>query len=141
MNTQVESLSNTLQESGYRLTPARARILATLVASGGHLTADELAERVRSAAPNVGRMTVYRTLDLLCELGRIRPIFQGSGAAHFVLMQGGSHHHLICNRCNTVIEFDHCQATELARVLGERHQFRVHGHLLEIHGLCANCQD
>ena len=75
MSEQSERLINFVVENGYRLTPARQAIIETLIDSHGHITADDLAALVRETAPQVGRMTVYRTLDLLCDLGLIRPVF------------------------------------------------------------------
>lgn len=126
-------------QQGYRLTAARQAIIATLVGCEGHITADDLARQARQNTPEVGRMTVYRTLDLLCELGLVRPIYQGTGAAHYVLMANGGHQHLICTRCHGVIEFDDCLTTDLARQLAEQFNFHVFSHLLELHGLCENC--
>jgi len=111
------------------------------VACDGHVSADDLAAQVREAAPQVGRMTVYRTLDLLCELGQIRPIYQGTGAAHYILMDGGHHHHLVCNRCHRVIEFDECASEPLVQRLSQRFNFQVQSHLLEVHGVCEACAD
>ena len=104
MNDQVTVLKQALLQQGYRLTVARQAILETLVASGGHITADDLSDNLRAQAPGVGRMTVYRTLDLLCHLGLIRPVYQGTGAAHYVLMEEGHHHHMVCSDCGLVIE-------------------------------------
>lgn len=137
----TERIFQAIVGNGNRLTPARQVIVETLVESAGHITADELAEKVRETAPQVGRMTVYRTLELLCELGQIRPIFQGTGAAHYILLPEGSHHHLICIRCHRVIEFAHCTANDIAQSLAVQHGFQVQGHLLEIHGLCADCKE
>ena len=96
---RMAALSAALRGQGYRLTAARRKIWQVLVVSGGHVTADELVRLVRAEASGVGRMTVYRTLDLLNELGLIRPVYQGTGAAHYVLMDQGHHHHLICSTC------------------------------------------
>ncbi len=139
MNTQTERLIESLVENGHRLTPARRAIITALVGSDGHITADNLAALVREASPHVGRMTVYRTLDLLCNLGLVRPVYQGTGAAHYVLLDGGSHHHLICNQCRRVIDFDHCQESALAQALGRQFNFQVQSHLLEVYGLCEAC--
>ena len=139
MSNQLGNLRNAFLKNGYRLTAARQAIIETLVRCGGHISADALAEMVREYAPQVGRMTVYRTLDLLCELGAIRPIYQGTGAAHYILMANGSHHHLICSHCHDVIEFENCIADELVPELAERFNFHIFSHLLEIHGLCENC--
>lgn len=134
-------LHGLLEARGYRLTAARRAILDTLVESGGHLTADELTDRVRGQAAGIGRMTVYRTLDLLCDLGLLRPVYQGTGAAHYILMEDGHHHHLICSGCSRVIEFDECALGDLPVRIARRFGFRVEGHLLELYGMCAECNE
>jgi len=138
--SQVETLANTMTGAGHRLTPARRVIIETLVRCGGHITADDLAAQVHKVAPHVGRMTIYRTLDLLTELGVARPIFQGTGAAHYILMAGGDHHHLICSRCHTVIDFDDCGSEGLMEILAAKFGFSVQSHLFEVHGLCKECR-
>ena len=137
----ASALERALRARGYRLTAARRAILAALAAAGEHPTADALAAAVHQAAPGGGRMTVYRTLDLLCELGLLRPVYQGTGAAHYVLLLDGHHHHLVCSRCQRVIEFDDCALGELAETVARRYGFVVEGHLLEFYGRCAECRD
>jgi Fur family ferric uptake transcriptional regulator len=85
-------------------------------------------------------MTVYRTLDLLNELGLIRPVYQGTGAAHYVWMHDGHHHHLVCSGCDQVIEFEDCVIEEVAEQLSRRFNFQIEGHLLELYGVCGDCQ-
>ena len=135
-----EELGNLLQRRGYRLTRARRAILSALIESGGHITADELVELARREAPGVGRMTVYRTLDLLQQLGVVQPLPQNTLAAQYVLMDEGHHHHLICSRCDRVFEFEHCLAGEIAEALSDRFDFQIHSHLLEFYGLCQYCR-
>jgi Fur family ferric uptake transcriptional regulator len=137
----VAQLSKTFSENGYRLTAARSAILEAFVASHGHITADDLVDIVHQDAPKVGRMTVYRTLDILCQLNLIHPVYQGSGAAHFVLLQDGHHHHLVCSNCDKVIEFDECVVAEIETSVSQKFNFTVQGHLLEFYGLCADCTD
>ena len=141
MGSETEKILNLVVQNGYRRTSARLAIITALVNSAGHVTADDLADKVRHRAPRIGRMTVYRTLDLLCELGVVRPIYQGTGAAHYILMADGSHHHLICSRCHDVIEFEECSAATLSEQLAEQFNFHLYSHLLELHGLCANCHE
>ena len=141
MDSETEKILNLVVQNGYRRTSARLAIITALVNSAGHITADDLADKVRQQAPHVGRMTVYRTLDLLCELGVVRPIFQGTGAAHYILMANGSHHHLICNRCHDVIEFEECSAASLIEQMAAQYNFHLFSHLLELHGLCENCHE
>lgn len=140
MQATVSHFSRELIQRGYRLTAARETILRALVESSGHVTADGLVELVHRESPRIGRMTVYRTLELLCDLGLMRPIYQGTGAAHFILMDQGHHHHLICSRCERVVEFDECVVGDLPDVIGRRFGFEMQGHILEFFGVCPECQ-
>jgi Fur family ferric uptake transcriptional regulator len=140
MSEQAATLTAVVASRGYRLTAARKAIIEALVSCEGHISADDLAALARRKEPRVGRMTVYRTLDLLCDLGVLRPIYQGTGAAHYILLGDGSHHHFICNQCHAVIEFDDCSAGDLIQQLAVRFDFQVQSHLMEVYGLCANCQ-
>ncbi len=139
MNDTLTTLRNTLKRNGHRMTAARSQILEALARSGGHISADELVAIVHRNAPSVGRMTVYRTLDLLHDLGLIRPIYQGTAAAHYILMDEGHHHHLICSQCDRVFEFDDCVVQEIEQSIRERFNFQIEGHLLEFYGLCYDC--
>lgn len=135
-----DELYDAMERLGLRLTAARRVILDTLIASGGHVTADELTDLVRRRSTTIGRMTVYRTLELLCDLGLLRPVYQGTGAAHYILLRDGHHHHLICSACSRVIEFDECALGDLPARIAARFGFRVEGHLLEVYGVCAECE-
>jgi Fur family ferric uptake transcriptional regulator len=140
MSDQVAELSNVLQEKGFRLTRSRRCILDALVSCEGHISADNLFEIIQQEWPGIGRMTVYRTLDLLSELGLIRPVYQGTGAAHYILLDDGHHHHLVCSGCDKVIEFQNCVVQEIEKVIARSFNFEIQGHLLEFFGLCQECQ-
>jgi len=138
--SNLNELSTALKAGGYRLTRAREVIFQALVESGGHVSADDVVDAVHRREPSVGRMTVYRTLELLRQLGLVQPVYQGTGAAHYVLMDQGHHHHLVCSTCDRVIEFEECIAQEMSKLLGERFDFQIQGHLLEFYGVCPQCQ-
>lgn len=140
VGARLDNIQTALKQKGYRLTSSRQKIVAALLNCGGHITADGLLEVVHDIDETVGRMTVYRTLELLSELGLIRPIYQGTGAAHYILLDGGHHHHLICSGCDAVIEFEECGLQEVGQLLAERFNFAVEGHLVEFYGRCPNCQ-
>lgn len=139
--SQLREIETRLTKSGQRITNARREVIDALLTYSGHMTADDLFEKMRADGSSIGRMTVFRTLDLLAEIGVIRPIYNGSGAAHFVLLEDGHHHHLVCTQCAKTVEFEDCSlADELSAQLAKQHQFTIVGHLLEIYGVCADCQ-
>jgi Fur family ferric uptake transcriptional regulator len=137
---QQVRLERAIQLAGFRLTPSRRAIIAQLVAHDGHLSADELADQMAEGVPPVSRMTVYRTLDLLRELGEVRPVYHRAGAASYVMMPDGAHHHFVCDRCRKVMDFDKCLADTAAEELADQLGVVVTGHVLALFGLCRECQ-
>jgi len=129
-----------LRDAGHKLTEARLTVLSVLEASEGHLTSAEVLDRVNAIAPNIGRASVFRALDLFTHLSLIRPTYVDSSATPaYVLLPDGHHHHIICTNCNRVIEFEDCSLAGLAHDLEARLHVRLTGHLLEFYGLCDQC--
>lgn len=129
-----------LRDAGHKLTEARLTVLGVLEASGGHITSADVLERVSSLAPNVGRASVFRALDLFTRLSIIRPTYVDSSVTpSYVLLPDGHHHHIICTNCNRVIEFEDCHLTALASELEAKLRVKLTGHLLEFYGLCDRC--
>lgn len=133
-------IKSQLIQKGHRLTSSRSEVVDALLLAGGHVSADRLYERMKESGSTIGRMTVYRTLDLLAEIGLIRPTYQSSGAAHYILLNDGHHHHIVCTQCDETVEFDECVLAEMSEQLSQRFNFAISGHLVELYGLCAKCQ-
>jgi len=129
-----------LRAGGYKLTIPRLTVLDILEEMGGHLTSTELIDLVEQRNPTIGRATVFRTLDLLAQLGIVGKSAQSSSTISYVLMSGGHHHHLVCTHCQRVIEFPECELTDLLNLLRSRYGFHPESHLLEVYGLCAECK-
>ena len=129
-----------LRDAGYKLTNARLTVLAALEDHDGHITSTEVLERVNGLDPNIGRASVFRTLDLFTQLNIIRPTYiETSVTPTYVLMPNGHHHHIICTNCNRVIEFEDCSLDKLGQELEARLHVHLTGHLLEFYGLCDDC--
>lgn len=140
MEDQLLFFHQRLVQHGHRLTQPRRAIVEALLSGQGHITADQLSQQLREQGSGIGRMTVYRTLELLISVGLIRPIYQGTGAAHYIIFQHGHHHHLICQQCERTIEFSDCVLQELSQLLSARYNFQIEGHLLEFYGHCDDCR-
>ena len=133
------TLSDGLHRAGMRQTTPRLAVTRVLSRSPGHLSPAEILDRGRALAPTLNHATVYRILDALTELGLVRPLYLGDGIRRFSVVEQG-HHHMVCSACRSVLEFDECELDGLWPVLAERFGFRMDGHLLEIYGLCRDCQ-
>lgn len=141
MDFTLELYRERLHRAGYKLTKARSIVREAIAAQHGHFTSAEILETVEAIDPGVGRASVFRTLDLLTELGIIRPTYIDSSVTpRYVLLPGGHHHHIICTGCSRVIEFDDCGLDRLAATLESQFNVTLTGHLLEFYGLCEACQ-
>lgn len=120
-----------LQDRGFKATPQRVAVLEAISAEQ-----HQSMEGIRARCPKVGMVTVYRTLDLLSELGVIRRLDLGDGPRYELAED--HHHHLICENCGSVSEFDQCplDPEQLPALDG----FEVHAHSLEVYGRCAVCK-
>lgn len=128
-----------LRTAGYKITPPRRAVLEVIQREGEHLNPHEILDRAQGIHAQTGRATVYRTLELLTQLGIVRPIYVGEHGPTYIRAEGG-HHHLVCARCGRIVDFEQCVADSMERELEERFGFRITSHLLEFYGLCARCQ-
>ena len=140
MTQSSSSNQKRLRDAGYKLTNARLTVLRVIERNHGHITSSEVLEQVNEVDSTIGRASVFRTLDLLTQLGIIRPTYiDTSTTPNYVLMPDGHHHHIICTNCNRVIEFENCGLDEVKARLEEQLRVQLQGHLLEFYGLCADC--
>lgn len=114
-----------LRQQGYRLTPQRELILEA-VERLQHGTPDEIYAEVSARSTAVNRSTVYRTLEVLEELGLVRHLHLGDRAPTYHSVHAGpAHFHLSCRNCGQVISVEEERATELARTLREEFGFEA----------------
>jgi Fur family transcriptional regulator, ferric uptake regulator len=129
-----------LREKGYRLTPQRELVLSA-VDRLGHATPDEVLSAVREQSAAVNISTVYRTLDLLEELGLVRHTHLTDRAPTYHSTTTPQHVHLVCRGCREVIDARPEEFDELARRLLDEHGFEADIGHLTVFGRCARCRD
>ncbi len=131
----------TLRQHGYKLTPQRRGVIRTITSSQGHLTPTAIYEKVHQEYPNIGLVTIYRTLEILDKLGLICEVHAiGNRRSYLVRRPSEHHHHLICSDCGVVVDFTNCDLGELEQRLSRETGFEIKSHLLEVLGHCQNCQ-
>lgn len=135
-----EKMENLLRQRGYKITPQRRAILNAIALSHEHLTPAAIHSRVCLEYPGIGLVTIYRTLEILSELGLICEVHAGGSCRSYLMRRPAEHHHhLICADCGTVIDFSDCDLGELEWRLTEETGFKINGHLLEFLGQCGKC--
>jgi Fur family ferric uptake transcriptional regulator len=126
-----------MSELGFRETDARRSIVETVLSKDGQFTARDLQDDLQRWG--VGRATIFRTLDLLVELGVLNRLHTDERCSSYVLCADQHHHHLVCERCGGVQEISDARVERAVRAMAVESGFRARGHHLEIVGVCARC--
>ena len=135
-NTIVQQLS----QAGHRITQPRLAVIRALLEDDSYASPSEIRERAKRYYPTIGLVTVYRTLDLLSELGFVRRIHAEDGCHSYATANNGHHHHLICRRCGAAIEFQGCDLSSFLARVSQQTGYTIEDHLLELVGVCSTCQ-
>jgi Fur family transcriptional regulator, ferric uptake regulator len=141
MKLMARKWEQQLHNNGYRITTSRRAVMEVLREAQEPLSAQELLVRGRKHHRALGIVTVYRTLDLLSELGLVRRVHRSDGCHGYLGASPGHHHAILCVHCGRATEF-HGQ-DDLIGLLGRVRRetgFEVDDHLLQLYGTCAECQ-
>lgn len=105
-----------------------------------HISTEEVFALVKKQYPYANISTVYRTLELLEELGLVTKTDFGEGCVRYHHAEKGHHHHLVCQRCGVTIDLDEAELLLLQETLMKKHRFKADLRHMAIFGLCADCQ-
>ncbi len=132
-----------ITKNGMKTSRQRELIAETFFGVDGHLSIDELLERVRVEDPRIGQATVYRTMKLLAKAGLAEVRQFGDGHTRYERAHGDQeehHDHLICTSCGKIVEFVNPQIESLQARVAKQHGFVVTHHKMELYGTCEDCQ-
>jgi Fur family ferric uptake transcriptional regulator len=128
-----------LRGRGLRWTSQRSTVIEVLAEADGHITAAELVERCRARDPSTIPSTVYRTLDVLEELGLVRHGHGADGREEFHVLPASDHGHLHCTECGATWEMGEARGQAVANALRATDGFEVDiGHVTLV-GRCRQC--
>ncbi len=128
-----------LRARGYRITPQRQLVLEA-VTELGHATPEDICSHVQETARGVNISTVYRTLELLEELGMVTHTHLGHGAPTYHPATEADHVHLVCRGCERVTEVSPDVVGELVDELDAKLGFSTDIRHLTIFGTCRDCR-
>ncbi|MGC8781829.1 MAG: Fur family transcriptional regulator [Anaerolineae bacterium] len=123
------------------MTPQRAALLRLIAASEGHPSALHLYDQIKAQFPTTSPATVYKTLNLLKELGEVQEL----GFAHDDNRYDGNrpypHPHLICIRCHKIVDAEVNLLDDLKQAVAQQTGYEVLSHRLDFYGLCPDCRE
>jgi Fur family ferric uptake transcriptional regulator len=138
MTVAVDPVLDLLRQRGLRMTPQRRAIVTEVMSVSGHISPSAISRRVKERVPGVNASTIYRTLDLLEEIGVLSHAHLESGAEYH--HQSDSQHvHLACSRCGAQDALSMTEAKSLKRLITRHRGFAPDLTHFAISGLCASC--
>jgi Fur family transcriptional regulator, ferric uptake regulator len=139
---------------GYRITEGRKAILEVLMEDPNrHWSAEDIYLRVLETHPAIGLTSIYRTLEILTNMGIVTKFDFGDGRSRYEILEGEEsenhhhHHHLICTRCNLIINYNDFidEEVELLKKtekgLSQKYNFNIKSHIIHFHGICEKCSE
>ena len=135
-------LQTKLNEEGMRMTRPRQVVLTILENANVPLSPQTIHQQSLDAQQEIGLVSVYRTLDILTDLALVRKVHTPDGCHGYVMASPGHHHHLICRECDRAVEFSGGgDLSSLMRRIQKETGFNIDGHMLQLYGLCPECQN
>ena len=141
----INELKKRLQLGQHKMTPQRKVVLEVFLDNeNAHLSAEDVRGMLRDRDSDIGLATVYRALELMCDLGILQKMDFGDGCSRYELNltepNAHQHHHLICRGCGTVFEFSDDLMDQLEDTIGEKCKFKILDHQVKFFGYCEECQ-
>ncbi len=131
---------DSLKNNGYRLTAPRRAVVEIIASSARALTPFEVYDAALKENPDLGLVSVYRTLEKLEQLGLIQRVHQPSGCQAFLPTGSGHQHLLLCQNCGRAVLFDGDELSTLFTSVARKTGFKIREHWLQLFGLCADCK-
>lgn len=130
-----------LDDAGLRLTQARLAVAEAIGRQEGHFTAEDVLASSRMGRRRVGRATIFRSLDLLTDLGLVERVDLPSGDHAYVTCEPAAHHHhIVCSSCGRSLEIGELGLEPILGSVATSTGFTIESHRLELFGRCPDCQ-
>ena len=141
MKQALKTFTDYITAHGLKFTPQRRLIADVFLKQEGHLSTEELYDKVRREDTSIGQATVYRTLKLFCDSGLAKEVHFGDGMARYEKTFGAKHHdHLICIACGKQVEFMDDTIEKLQEKLAKQYDFILTSHHMNLYGVCPSCR-
>jgi Fe2+ or Zn2+ uptake regulation protein len=129
-----------LRAAGLRCTFPRRAILDWIAAAAGPFTAEQVVAALEAQHGSSSRATIYRLLDWLQSAGWLTRIYSDGTQHAYARFWPGHHHTAVCIRCGSAAVISECHVEESIRPALAALDFELHGHVLELYGVCTNCR-
>lgn len=139
MALDADQISREFGARGLRLTRQRQAVLDAVAEASSGVSALQVFDAARLRCPELGLTTVYRTLEILSEIGALRRVHGHKHCEAFVPAGAAHGHTVVCSGCGRVTEFTACDMHTVAAAAAEQTGYHITEHFLQLSGLCGRC--
>ena len=129
-----------VRATGKRMTMQRRLVLEALQRARHHITAEEIATRIRARHPQIDPSTVYRNLETLEQIGLVRHIHFGHGAGRYVLSARAERGYVWCQCCGAIEPLSAGTQAALRGVIVAQTSYDARFTHFPVAGRCAGCR-
>jgi Fur family peroxide stress response transcriptional regulator len=137
---RFDSIIKKLRENDHKLTPQRLAVIKILARSEGHPSVEKIYEQLLYDFPTMSLATVYRNVMLIKSLGEVLELGFADGSNRYDGNKPYPHPHVICIRCNKIIDPDLAGLTDMAKEVADETGFEILTHRLDFFGICCDCK-
>jgi len=137
---RMDAFRRICRERGLRCTVQRRVVLETVLDLNNHPTADDVYEVVSGRLEGISRTTVYRSLESLARTGVITKACHPGATARYD-RRTEMHHHLICLRCDGIVDITEAGLDGLPIPDTSAYGFDVEDYRVQLRGICHDCRE
>jgi len=139
-NREKEQFEKLFRQENIDYINERAKVLDVFLQTEKHVTESELARLLEKAGYSSTPTFVRKTLDLMCDFGFAQRNRFDNGEIRYEHKHLGFHHdHIICIKCQKIIEFNDQKLENLQMKIAAANKFYILQHKMEIYGICSEC--
>lgn len=139
MPLDATQIAGRLSARGLRLTRQRQAVLEAVLADPSVMSPVQVFDAARRRCPEIGLTTVYRTLELLSQVGALRRVHGHDHCEGFVPADALHGHTVVCSSCGLVTEFSECDMHEVVAAATRQTGYEIIEHFLQLTGHCPIC--
>jgi Fur family peroxide stress response transcriptional regulator len=137
---RFEEMITSLKVRDFRMTPQRVELVRLIAASDGHPSATQLYENIKNRFPTMSLATVYKTLAMLKDMHQVLEIDLRDDS-HYDGNRPSPHPHLICTKCNKIVDGDLALDPAAIRKLESASGYQIVHPQITFYGLCPKCKE
>lgn len=134
-----QSITDMLRERGFKVTPQRLAVYRTLAESKEHPSAEMIYSKLRDLFPTMSLATVYKTVDMLVELGLVQKLNVGEDSFRYDAWTD-EHSHIRCTSCGRVDDLVEIDASMMVDAARAGTDYQITGQQFYFYGICKDCQ-